>query len=80
MLNRAFSCCWSSGWQHRGLVMVRMLNLMFVRLADGRRLCRARQQKDAKLLVLRQEVVVLRRQNSRLRLDWVDRAVLVVLT
>jgi hypothetical protein len=57
-----------------------MLYLVFVRLT-GRMalLARSSASKDAELLVLRQEVAVLRRQNPKPRLDRADRAVLAVL-
>ncbi len=54
-----------------------MLYLIFVRLADWMvLLTRSSAPKDAELLVLRQEITVLRRQHPRPKLDWADRAVL----
>ncbi len=59
---------------------VRMLYLMFVRVT-GRMalLARSAASKDAELLVLRQEMAVLRRQNPKPRLDWADRMVIAAL-
>jgi putative transposase len=57
-----------------------MLYLMFIRLTGQMvLLARSAASKDAELLVLRHEVAVLRRRNPRLKLEWVDRAVLAAL-
>ena len=52
------------GWPYRGFVTVRVLYLIFVRLAGWMALLtRSAASKDAELLVLRHEVAVLRRQH-----------------
>ena len=57
-----------------------MIYLIFARLTGWMALLvRSSAAKDAELLVLRQEVAVLRRQNPSPRLDWADRAVLAAL-
>jgi hypothetical protein len=67
----------SPGWQDRRLVTIRLLYLIFVRLTGWIILLgRSAASKDAELLVLRQEVAVLRRQNPKPKMDWADRAVI----
>lgn len=57
-----------------------MLYLIFIRLTGWMALlARSAASKDAELMVLRQEVAVLRRQNPKPKLDWADRMVLAAL-
>jgi putative transposase len=61
-------------------VTVRMLYLVLIRMTGWMALlARSAASKDAELLVLRQEVAVLRRQNPKPKLEWADRAVLAAL-
>jgi putative transposase len=68
------------GLEHRGVVTIRMLYLIFVRLTGWMALlARSAASKDAELLMLRQEVAVLWQQNPKPTLDWADRALLAAL-
>ena len=59
---------------------LRLLYLILVRLSSWLALlARSSASKDAVLLIVRHEVAVLRRTNSRPPLNWADRAMLTAL-
>jgi putative transposase len=62
-------------------VLIRLVYLLMIRVFGGLALLtRSDTSKDTQILVLRHEVAVLRRQVTRPKPDWADRAMIAALT